>query len=53
MAEELGCPGGMCLVTYYHVFQGVLGKPAVQKNGDEQIPQGRPEYLEKQEFLTG
>lgn len=53
VAEELGCPGGTRLVTYYHVFQGVLGKPAVQKNRDEQIPQRRPEYLEKQGFLTG
>lgn len=31
--------------AYDHVFQGVLGQPAVQKHGDEQVPQGRPEYL--------
>lgn len=31
--------------AYDHVFQGVLGQPAVQEHGDEQVPQGRPEYL--------
>lgn len=33
--------------THNHVLQGVLGKPAVQKHGDEQIPQRRPKYLPK------
>lgn len=43
-------PIGMHLVTYYHVLQGVLGKPAVQKDRDEQIPQRRPKYLQKEEL---
>lgn len=32
-------------MAYNHVFQGMLGQPAVQKHRDEQVPQGRPEYL--------
>lgn len=35
-------------VTHNHVLQGILGQPAVQKHGNEQIPQRRPEYLQKQ-----
>lgn len=31
--------------THDHVLQSVFGQPAVQKHGDEQVPQGRPEYL--------
>lgn len=45
-----GMPTGMHLVTYYHVLQGVLGEPAVQKDRDEQIPQRRPKYLQKEEL---
>lgn len=44
-AQEPGERGGMGPVTHDHVLQGVLGKPAVQKHGNEQIPQRRPEYL--------
>lgn len=31
--------------AYDHVLQRMLGQPAVQKHGDEEIPQRRPEYL--------
>lgn len=33
--------------AYDHVFQGVFGQPAVEKHGDEQIPQWGPEYLQR------
>lgn len=42
---------GTCPVTHNHVLQRVLGEPAVEKHRDEQIPQRRPEYLQKQELL--
>lgn len=42
---------GMCPVTHNHVLQRVLGEPAVEKHRDEQIPQRRPEYLQKQEIF--
>lgn len=43
--RDPGRKGGMRPVTHNHVLQGVLGKPAVQKHRNEQIPQRRPEYL--------
>lgn len=38
--------------TYNHIFQGVFGKPAVQKDWDKEIPQGRPEYLKNKSTLN-
>lgn len=32
-------------LTYDHVLQRVLGQPAVEEHGDEQVPKGRPEDL--------
>lgn len=32
-------------LTYDHVLQRVLGQPAVEKHGDEQVPKRRPEDL--------
>lgn len=32
-------------LTYDHVLQRVLGQPAVEKHGNEQVPKGRPEDL--------
>lgn len=31
--------------TYNHVLQSMLGQPAVEKYGDKEVPQGRPEDL--------
>lgn len=41
MDGMLGGAGG----AHDHVLQRVLGQPAVQKHGDEQVPQRRPEDL--------
>lgn len=38
-------PTGASMLTYYHVLQRVLGQPAVEKHGDEQVPKRRPEDL--------
>lgn len=51
-SPRAGERGGMHPVTHNHVLQGVFGKPAVQKHGNKQIPQRRPEYLQKQELTT-
>lgn len=32
-------------LTYNHVLQRMLGQPAVEKHGDEQVPQRWPEDL--------
>lgn len=35
------------LMTYKHVLQRVLGKPAIEKHGNEEMPQGWKEDLQE------
>lgn len=35
-------------MTYKHVLKRVLGKPAIEKHGNEEMPQGWKEDLQRQ-----
>lgn len=41
-------------LTHNHVFQGVLGEPAVEEHGDEEVSEGRKNHLSgRQEVSVG
>lgn len=37
------------IFTHNHVLQGTLGQPAVKKHGNENVPDGRPKNLRREE----
>lgn len=39
-------------MTYKHILQRVLGEPAVEKHGNEEMPKGWKEDLQKRDEKT-